>query len=692
MASSAPARASREWMLWRPVSRRLTAVALAPALLVLALFQLATSEGGQHLESLTWVETAMLLALAWVTWVRAVPRLPVVRPLVFMIAAIGLTTVSSVRMESSLHELLLWLMYLSIFVVTASTLTGADQVRKFVDAAVVIGGWLCLIALFFFWGTNNPNMRWYSTFYWPNPFAGFLLLLLPVVLTRFLHARGPRESLAHGGITLLLSVALILTYSRGAWVSLGMITPIALLVLRPSSWAVAIRRSVLIVALVVLSVVLLTKGIALRKSHEGVVGRVASISALEDTSIQGRLNFWQAGLRIFLDYPIVGTGPGTFGTVHPAYQRDVRFYAKDPHNLYIQTAAEMGIVGGTALVILMVSIAMLWRRALVVTTETRAYPIAAGLGLGLAAYAVHSALEMDWSFPANPAMAFALVGVLTAYDRAIQRPGRRPRPPQPARWRQLIVGGLLGVVIIVQVFQVAQRQFAEGQNLARIGSWRAAADRYALAVRLNPFVAKYLAHYADAVTRLPEARFDVATASVRRATILDRMNAAYPVQLSKLLIARGVNVSPGGDAEALLLQALHLDGHNRPETYRVLAQLYRQQGRYEDADRVYRDAFALYRGHNLGRGSIIYARLWPEVMTLYLDAAEMFVDRVNLPQAAQVLREFLTEDPSAVPAAMRLSTIYIQMGRPAEARALLKATADRVPDNAQIRAALEALR
>ncbi len=692
-ASSVPERAAQTWVRWPPVSTRVTALTLAPVLLALALFKLAISDGGQHLQSLTWAQTATLLILAVLLWAGVVRRVAVAWPMVGMIAAVGLTSVFSVRQESSVREGLLWLMYVSIFIITASTLPGPDAARRFVDATVAIGGWLCLVALFLFWGADNPAMRWYATFYWPNPFAAFLLLLLPVALVHFLHARGAREGLAHGAITLLLAVALVLTYSRGAWVSLGLITPLALLVLHPPSWIRLVGRVVLLALLVMLSVVLLTRGAALRDASGGVVGRAASVSRFDDYSIQGRLNFWGAGLRIFRDYPIFGTGAGTFGAIHPVYQRDVRFYAKDAHNLYLQTAAEMGLVGAIALAILLVSIAALWIRTLHATRNTGAYPLVAGVGLGLIAFFVHSALDMNWSFPANPAMAFALAGALAAYDSAFQAPPARSRlAMRSAGWRRLGAVILLVAVAIVQVFYAAQRQFVEGQRLAQADQWLDAADRYARAARWNPLSAKYFASHALAASQLAKPQFEIAAASVRRAMALDRMNAAYPLQLAQLIMAQQAVQLHGSEAETLLRLSLRLDRFNRPEAYRTLAQLYLRQGRIEDAEGVYRSAMALYRGHNLGRGSIIYTRLWPEVTYLFLDAAALSVRRGDVPHAAQVLQDLLAEDPSAVPAALRLSTIYRQLGRSADARRVLEAVAARLPDNAEIRAALDALR
>ncbi len=690
LVSSAAASLARPRALDRPGSRLERILVLAPVLVSVALLELALSDGGQHLETLAWVQTASILTLAVIVWVGAVPRIAVSWSIVGMIAAIAVSSSISVRPESTVRELLLWLMYLSLFAVTASTLSGPAAARRFVDAAVAIGVWLCGIALFLFWGAENPAMRWYSTFYWPNPFAAFLLLLLPVALVRFLHARGVRESFVHGAAAFLLTVSLIFTYSRGAWGSLVLTIPLALLVLRPPSWRASALRMVLLTTAVAAVIVLLTRGTVLQGAARGLGGGRPS-SVFEDLSFQGRLGFWRSGIRIFRDYPLLGTGAGTFGDVHPLYQRDVRFYARDAHNRYLQTAAELGLVGVVTLAAMVMSVAMLWWRALQAARQTDAYPLVAGIGLGLAAFAFHNAVDMDWLFPANPALAFALIGVLAGYGKGGQAAARSWVPARGARWRYLAVTGLLLTVTVVQAFQLAQRQFAAGQRLAQNGQWTDAVDRYTEAVRWNPLSARYWGTLAVASAQLTPPRGEVVIASIRRAMAVDRMNAAHPLQLAKVILGQGADPSRSAEAETLLHQALRLDPLNRPEVYRTLALLYFREGRTDDASRVYDDAMERYRSRDLGRGSILYAQLWPEVTTVFLDAAELSIRRGDFPRAVTILRELLVEDPASVAAAVRLAALYVQVGRPGDAREVLEATAARVPDNGDLRAALQKL-
>src|SRR3989449_11363352 len=113
-----------------------------------------------------------------------------------------------------------------------------------------------------------------------------------------------------------------------------------------------------------------------------------------------------------MDHPVVGTGRGTFGAMHPAYQRDVRYYARDAHSLYVQAASEEGGVGLAALAVMLSTLVAAWVSALRAWRKTDAYPLVVGIGLGLAAFFVHSGLDMDWMFPANPAMAMLMAGGL----------------------------------------------------------------------------------------------------------------------------------------------------------------------------------------------------------------------------------------------------------------------------------------
>lgn len=676
----------------RLIGARVHPASLVLLAILLVVFKLAISDGGRHPATLALGQTAVYLI---VTILAAAGALEVSRPGATALAvavSAGLSAVWSVQLDASVQWSLRWLMYAGLLIATASMLRSPAAARRLVDGAVVIAGWLCLIGLFVFWGAGDSGLRWSSTFYWPNPFAAFLLLVLPVELSRCLYTSVTREALAHGVLSMLLAGSLVLTYSRAAWASLLVVALVMVTMVRTGPWMKSVVRLAAIGLATAAAVAAITHSPGTPLFEGGLAGRATSISDASDYSLMGRLQFWRAGLNIFADHPMVGTGPGTFGTVHAAYQRDVRYYARDAHSLYVQTAAEQGIVGLTSLAALLGALVMTWIGALRASWKTQAYPLVVGIGLGLLAFFVHSGLDMDWMFPANPAMAMVLAGTLVwfANDRtSAQAPGGVALRP----WqRAAVMGVLLLAVGATQVMHLADQMFVSAQGLARAGRWPEAVGRYAQAARWDPFNSRIPAAQAAALMQLTPPRRDAAEAALRRAMAIDHMNAAHPARLASLLIERpAVGAAELAEAEGLLKQALLLDPWNRPEAYRMLARVYLVQGRREDAQRLYLEVVPRYLGRGLGRPTLLYAFLWPEVTNLVLDAADLLVRDGDLAHPVMWLRAVHEEDSGAVPVALRLSGLYLEMRRVTDAREVLETTAGRVPNDPDIVKALRAL-
>jgi len=675
----------------RLIGARVRLASVAPLVVLLILLKLSISDGGRHPATLSLAQTVvdLLVIVLAAAGALQVPRPGLAALAVAAVAAAS--TVWSVQLEASVQAVLRWLMYAGLLVATASTLRSPAAARRLVDSAVVIAGWLCLIGLFVFWGAGDSGLRWSSTFYWPNPFAAFLLLVLPVELIRCVYA-ARREALAHGALSVLLAGSLVLTYSRGAWVSLLIVAPLAALTVRAAPWTRSVARLAVIGLATAAAVVVLTGGPGTPPVSGGVGGRATSISDAAGYSFVGHLNFWRAGLAIFVDHPLTGTGPGTFGSVHAAYQRDVRYYARDAHSLYVQTAAEQGIMGLAALAALLGALGTTWISALRASRRTRAYPLVVGIGLGLTAFFVHSGLDMDWMFPANPAMAMVMAGALAWFAKD-ETAGETPDRPALRPWQRCaVVGTLLLAMGATQAAHLADGMFASAQELARAGRWPDAVDRYAQAARWDPFSPRILAGLAVALRQLTPPHHVEAEAALSRAMALDRMNASHPVRLASLLMDR-----PGGgpaeltEAEALLRRALRLDPWNRPDTYRMLARVYLRQGRGEDAEGLYQQVVPQYLGKGLGRPTVLYSFLWPEITGLVLDAADLAIHRKQTIEAVMWMQAVLAEDPGATAVALRLSGLYVEMGRLADARAILESTAAWVPDDPDIVKALRAL-
>jgi putative inorganic carbon (HCO3(-)) transporter len=209
------------------------------------------------------------------------------------------------------------------------------------------------------WSDNNSvaegTVRIYSSLDNPNLLGGYLLPILPLAAVALLRWQGlPRRLFALASLVLGL-VALVLTYSRGAW--MGMVASLAvlgllLMVRYTRSWPPFWRRTLPILLLVVASLVL----VVLVTQVEPLRVRVMSLVAgREDSSNNFRINVWNSVLQMIRDRPWLGIGPGNsaFNLIYPIYQQP-KFNALSAYSIPLELLVEAGIPG------LLVGLGLLW--------------------------------------------------------------------------------------------------------------------------------------------------------------------------------------------------------------------------------------------------------------------------------------------------------------------------------------------
>ena len=136
-----------------------------------------------------------------------------------------------------------------------------------------------------------------------------------------------------------------------------------------------------------------------------------------------RGDYWRVALGSFAEHPVAGVGSGSFH-VEWWRERDSDQFAFDAHSLYIETLAELGIVGGLLLVAFVAAVVLGLRRRWRAVPDDPLLAAAAGV---LAAFAVHAGLDWDWEMPAVSLVALILAAA------AVQEPapgedGLSPRP------------------------------------------------------------------------------------------------------------------------------------------------------------------------------------------------------------------------------------------------------------------------
>ncbi|MFN8175120.1 MAG: O-antigen ligase family protein [Solirubrobacteraceae bacterium] len=255
--------------------------------------------------------------------------------------------------------------------------------------------------------------------------VGILLLLLLDPTRRQLRAAG--ALLAAGGLAVAVSVPLpgvsSLEGSPAAREKEGALMLAALVVLCATAalaaWLIARRaerdpaeivtrstprrRALLAVAL---AAIVVAAPLVAATTESTKVSRSPGFGATADRLGSFRTNryaYWRVAAREFADHPLWGGGAGSF-RVAWFRNRDISESVDDAHSLYLQTAAELGLVGLALLLAAFAGVALAARAA-----HRRAPGAVEGLAAALAVYAVHAGLDWDWQMPA-----LTLVAVLAA--------------------------------------------------------------------------------------------------------------------------------------------------------------------------------------------------------------------------------------------------------------------------------------
>jgi len=127
---------------------------------------------------------------------------------------------------------------------------------------------------------------------------------------------------------------------------------------------------------------------------------------ISSDSVRG--DFWRVARGAFADEPLHGVGSGGFAVAW-LRERPILYAARDAHSLYLETLAELGLVGLGLLLTFLAGVAVSARRA-----WRRDPALAAGPVAVLCAWAVHAGLDWDWEMPALALVFVLLAGLVVA--------------------------------------------------------------------------------------------------------------------------------------------------------------------------------------------------------------------------------------------------------------------------------------
>ncbi len=188
----------------------------------------------------------------------------------------------------------------------------------------------------------------------PNFYAALLAFAIPLAFERMVNERSWLLRLIALAALGLGLASIGLTASRGALVALGLVAGLAVLLLRPKLLLVLpLTLPIVVVALSLVPEEYVQRYQAMLDLIPGLGGRGGGT----ETSIRGRLGEWAAAWAMFLDYPIFGIGLNQYEPNFETYTlrlgTELRGGVRQAHSLYLEIAAERGLVGLTAFLALL---------------------------------------------------------------------------------------------------------------------------------------------------------------------------------------------------------------------------------------------------------------------------------------------------------------------------------------------------
>lgn len=278
----------------------------------------------------------------------------------------ALGVVIGVDAFSSLSEWIRVASLLVLYVLGWHVATKNQHVVVWIINAVAVSAIIPIVVAFYqlvtFSGLTFGNLsnRVYGTFGHPNVLGFYLVLVLVVVFLKYITTPQHQRSLLYPWILVGGTIALLFTYTRGAWIGLVIALVIVGLVMY--------RRQLLIIIASLGLLAISWQGLNLiilnifnvSLDSIPIVSRITSRDEDAD-SIDYRINTFNAMAPRVLDEPVFGHGLGTFVILRQ--QGDIGLF-DDPeaHNDYLRLAVETGLVGLAFYLMFFVS---LFRRAVI---------------------------------------------------------------------------------------------------------------------------------------------------------------------------------------------------------------------------------------------------------------------------------------------------------------------------------------
>lgn len=301
------------------------------------------------------------------------------------------------------------------------------------------------------YGFDNETAHWVMTpFYNDHTAYGAALSIYLIYAITYAFIPGIKTSrkLLILGAIVVLSVAMVLSSCRAAWLSLAAALVVLVCVLLKIKFRWILTSIVILVGLFLTFQHQIIDALEHNNQDASgdVVENIQSITNIStDASNLERINRWQSAFRLFAERPVFGWGPGTYQFVYAPFQMAkektiISTNAGDggnAHSEYIGPLAEQGLVGSILVFVFVITVIYTGLKAYQKAKNKKARVLALGATLAFFSYFVHGFLNnfLDTDKLAVPIWSCAaLIVVIDLYysnqEEFSEITQSQPTPPQ----------------------------------------------------------------------------------------------------------------------------------------------------------------------------------------------------------------------------------------------------------------------
>jgi O-antigen ligase len=225
----------------------------------------------------------------------------------------------------------------------------------------------------------------------------------------------------------LIVAALILSYTRAAWISIFMAFGVMLITLLKIKFRYVLLAGVLVISYFVGQRILIVQRMEQNRQESSarISDHLKSISNIStDESNRERLNRWSSAFLMFKERPVFGWGPATYMFKYAPFQSSETKTSistnsgnkGNAHSEYIGPLAEEGVLGPVSFILIAVISLVTGFRVYRQLEDKRLKQIVLGFILGFITYIIHGSLNNFLDTDKASALFWGFIAVFVSLD------------------------------------------------------------------------------------------------------------------------------------------------------------------------------------------------------------------------------------------------------------------------------------